>query len=66
MAGKQPGITEKGSRMRVALGADHGGYSLKMSYWHVCKDNTTYWTWVLVSTTRTTTTPITQKPSPKL
>jgi len=29
MAGKQPGITEKGSRMRVALGADHGGYSLK-------------------------------------
>ena len=29
MAGKQPGITQEGSKMRIALGADHGGYSLK-------------------------------------
>ena len=29
MAGKQPGITEKYKKLRVALGADHGGYSLK-------------------------------------
>ena len=29
MVGKQPGIAEKYKRLRVALGADHGGYSLK-------------------------------------
>jgi len=29
MAGKQPGITEKYKKLCVALGADHGGYSLK-------------------------------------
>ena len=29
MAGKRPGIIENGSKLRVALGADHGGYSLK-------------------------------------
>ena len=29
MAGKQPGIKEKSTKLRVALGADHGGYSLK-------------------------------------
>jgi ribose 5-phosphate isomerase B len=29
MAGKKPGITEKDFKLRVALGADHGGYSLK-------------------------------------
>lgn len=29
MAGKQPGITEKYKKLRVALGADHGGYLLK-------------------------------------
>ncbi len=29
MAGKQPGIAEKYMKLRVALGADHGGYSLK-------------------------------------
>ena len=29
MAGKQPGIPQKRKKLRVALGADHGGYSLK-------------------------------------
>ena len=29
MTGKQPDITEESSKMRVALAADHGGYSLK-------------------------------------
>jgi len=29
MAGRRSDITEEGSKMRVALGADHGGYSLK-------------------------------------
>lgn len=29
MDGKQPGITEKCQKLCVALGADHGGYSLK-------------------------------------
>ena len=29
MAGKQPCITENGSKLSVALGADHGGYALK-------------------------------------
>jgi ribose 5-phosphate isomerase B len=29
MAGKRPGTAEKDIKLRVALGADHGGYSLK-------------------------------------
>ena len=29
MAGKRRSTAEKGVKLRVALGADHGGYSLK-------------------------------------
>jgi ribose 5-phosphate isomerase B len=29
MAGRQPGIAEKDIKVRVVVGADHGGYSLK-------------------------------------